>query len=152
MNDKIKNENLIIRNTSAGQQIFDCVRKKYVALTPEELVRQNIITYLANVKNYPVNLMRIEAGMKLNNMQKRCDILVYDRNRKPLLMVECKAENVKLSQDIFNQLSRYNLIFKVPYLVATNGEQTYCCKINFEKQSYEFLNEIPAFDTVNGLY
>ncbi|MDR2293248.1 MAG: type I restriction enzyme HsdR N-terminal domain-containing protein [Prevotellaceae bacterium] len=152
MNDKINNGKLNIRNTSDGQQIFDCVRKKYVVLTPEELVRQNIIMYLANVKNYPINLMRIEASMKLNSMQKRCDILIYTRNRKPLLMVECKAENIKITQDIFNQLSRYNLIFKVPYLVATNGEHTYCCKINFETQSYEFLNEIPAFEAINDLY
>lgn len=140
-----------IRKTSEGQQIFDCVRKKYVALTPEELVRQNIITYLANIKNYPINLMRVEAGIKLNKMQKRCDILIYNRNRNPLLMVECKAKNVKISQDIFNQLARYNLVFKVPYLVATNGKDTYCCKINFEMQSYEYLNEIPAFETISNL-
>ncbi|MDR0420117.1 MAG: type I restriction enzyme HsdR N-terminal domain-containing protein [Prevotellaceae bacterium] len=151
MKDEIKKENLNIRNTSDGKQIFDCVRKKYVAFTAEEAVRQNIIMYLVNVKNYPINLMRVEVGMKLNSMQKRCDILVYGSNRNPLLMVECKAENVKISQNIFYQLSRYNLIFKVPYLVATNGIDTYCCKINFETQSYEFLNEIPIFETINIL-
>jgi hypothetical protein len=149
VNSNIKKENLNIRNTSDGQQVFDCVRKRYVALTPEELVRQNVIIYLANVKNYPINLMRVEVSMKLNNMQKRCDILIYNRNRKPLLMVECKAENVKISQDVFNQLSRYNLIFKVPYLIATNGKTTYCSKINFETQSYEFLKEIPTFEELN---
>jgi len=142
----MKNEGLNIRNTAGGQEIFDCIRKKYVVLTPEELVRQNIIHYLANTKNYPLTLMRVEVGMKLNNMQKRCDILIYDRNRNPLLMVECKAESVKISQDVFSQLSRYNLIFKVPYLIATNGNDTYCCKINFEKQSFEFLKEIPMFE------
>ena len=93
----MKNEGLNIRNTVGGQEIFDCIRKKYVVLTPEELVRQNIIHYLANTKNYPLTLMRVEVGMKLNNMQKRCDILIYDRNRNPLLMVECKAESVKIS-------------------------------------------------------
>jgi hypothetical protein len=149
VNEKRTKESLNIRNTSAGQQIFDCVRKRYVILTPEELVRQNIIMYLANVKNYPISLMRVEASMKLNNMQKRCDVLIYNRNRSPLLMVECKAENVKISQDVFNQLARYNLIFKVPYLVATNGKDTYCCKINFETQSYEFISEIPAFEMIN---
>jgi hypothetical protein len=148
----IRQEALNIRNTSDGQQIFDCVRKKYVALTPEEAVRQNIILYLANVRNYPVSLMRVEVSMKLNGMQKRCDILMYGRNRSPLLMVECKAESVKISQSIFNQLSRYNLVFKVPYLVATNGTDTYCCKVNFKTQSYEFLNEIPAFETINCLF
>jgi hypothetical protein len=107
--------------------------------------------YLAKIKNYPVNLMRVEAGIKLNKMQKRCDILIYSRNRNPLLMVECKAGKIKLSQDVFNQLARYNLIFKVPYLVATNGADTYCCKINFEMQSYEYLNEIPAFETVSNM-
>jgi hypothetical protein len=147
----IKKESLNIRNISGIQQIFDCVRRKYVVLTPEEAVRQNMILYLASVKNYPTSLMRVEAGMKLNSMQKRCDILIYSRNRSPLLMVECKSENVKISQDIFNQLSRYNLVFKVPYLVATNGNNTYCCKINFETQSYEFLNEIPAFETINNM-
>ncbi|MDR1346872.1 MAG: type I restriction enzyme HsdR N-terminal domain-containing protein [Prevotellaceae bacterium] len=147
----MRQEALNIRNTSDGQQIFDCVRKKYVALTPEEAVRQNMILYLANIRNYPVGLMRVEAGMKLNGMQKRCDILIYGRNRSPLLMVECKSESVKISQSIFNQLSRYNLVFKVPYLVATNGNDTYCCKVNFETQSYEFLYEIPEFETINNL-
>jgi hypothetical protein len=151
VSNKIGQKSLNIRSTSDGQQIFDCVRKKYVVLTPEELVRQNIIMYLANVKNYPINLMRVEVGMKFNNMQKRCDILIYNRNRSPLLMVECKAANVKISQDIFNQLSRYNLVFKVPYLVATNGKDTYCCKINFEKQTHEFLNEIPSFEATANL-
>jgi hypothetical protein len=145
---EIKRESLNIRNTSDGQEIFDNVRKKYVVLTPEELVRQRIILYLANVKNYPVNLMNVEVGMKLNNMQKRCDILIYNRNRNPLLMVECKAENIKISQNIFDQLSRYNLIFKVPYLVATNGDDTYCCKVDFENRSYEFLKEIPEYEAI----
>ncbi|MDR3227112.1 MAG: type I restriction enzyme HsdR N-terminal domain-containing protein [Prevotellaceae bacterium] len=144
----MNNEKLNIRNTSAGQEVFDCVRKKYVALTPEELVRQNTILYLSNTKKYPVNLMRVEIGMKLNNMQKRCDILIYNRNLIPLLMVECKAATVKISQDSFNQLSRYNLIFKVPYLIATNSIDTYCCKIDFETQSYKFLKEIPEFEAI----
>ncbi|MDR1983438.1 MAG: type I restriction enzyme HsdR N-terminal domain-containing protein [Prevotellaceae bacterium] len=148
MRSEIKRESLNIRNTSDGQEIFDNVRKKYVVLTPEELVRQRIILYLANVKNYPVNLMNVEVGMKLNNMQKRCDILIYNRNRNPLLMVECKAENIKISQNIFDQLSRYNLIFKVPYLVATNGDDTYCCKVDFENRSYEFLKEIPEYEAI----
>lgn len=149
MRINITNE-LIIRNSAQGQEIFDCVRKKYVALTPEELVRQNTIMYLANAKNYPLNLMRVEVGMKLNNMQKRCDILIYNRNIRPLLMVECKAASVKISQEIFYQLSRYNLIFKVPYLIATNGNDTYCCKINFGTQSYEFLKEIPQFEELTA--
>ena len=142
----MEKNSLNIRNTSNGQEVFDPVRKKYVALTPEELVRQNTVLYLVNTKNYPLNLMRVEVGMKLNDMQKRCDILIYNRNLSPLLIVECKAESVKISQDIFSQLSRYNLVFKVPYLIATNGKNTYCCKINFEKQSYEFLKEIPSFE------
>ena len=142
----MKENNLNIRNTPNGQEIFDLVRKKYVVLTPEEMVRQNIILYLVNTKNYPLNLMRVEVGMKLNDMQKRCDVLIYNRNRSPLLMIECKAENIKISQALFEQISRYNLVFKVPYLVATNGKNTYCCKINFEKQTYEFLNEIPTFE------
>jgi len=142
--------NLNIRNTSSGQEIFDPVRKKYVVLTPEERVRQGIILYLSNTKHYPLNLMRVEVGMKLNNMQKRCDVLIYNRNRNPLLMIECKAENVKISQALFEQLSRYNLVFKVPYLIATNGKNTYFCKINFEKQTYEFLDEIPSFDELTN--
>lgn len=145
------NENrLNIRNTLGGQEIFDPVRRKYVALTPEESVRQRIVLYLTTEKHYPLNLMRIEAGMKLNGMQKRCDILVYSRNLNPLLMVECKSETVKISQDIFEQLSRYNLVFKVPYLIATNGRNTYCCKINFEKSSYEFIEEIPVFEELTN--
>lgn len=144
----MENTKLTIRNNASGQEIFDPVRKKFVALTPEELVRQKTILFLSTAKKYPLSLMCVELGLKLNGMQKRCDILVYARNRKPILIIECKAENVKISQDVFDQLARYNLAFKVPYLIATNALETYCCKIDFEKNTYAFLKEIPEYGEI----
>lgn len=126
-------------------QIFDTFRKKYVVLTPEEWVRQNFIQYLVEEKKYPASLIAVEAGLKYNEMQKRADVLIYDKQGSPLLLVECKAPEVKLTQDTFDQVARYNMIFKVTYLVVTNGLDHFCCKMDYSTNSYHFLQEIPDF-------
>jgi type I site-specific restriction endonuclease len=125
--------------------IFDAFRKKYVLLTPEEWVRQNFLQYLVTEKKYPLSLIAVEAGLKYNQMQKRADVLVYDKQGQPFLLVECKAPEVKISQDTFDQVARYNMIFKVNYLVVTNGLDHFCCKMDYSDNSYRFLAEIPAF-------
>lgn len=126
-------------------QIFDAFRKKYVVLTPEEWVRQNFLQYLITEKRYAASLIAVEAGLKYNELQKRADILVYDKQGSPFLLVECKAPEVKISQDVFDQVARYNMSFKVTYLVVTNGMDHFCCKMDYEKNSYRFLEEIPVF-------
>jgi len=128
--------------------IFDIIRKKYVLLTPEEWVRQNFIRYLLEEKGYIQSLVRVEMFFKLNRLSKRADIALFDRNGKPKVLVECKSPKVAISQVVFEQVARYNLSFKVDFLVVTNGMQHFCCKMDYEKKSYTFLKEIPGFDEV----
>ena len=136
--------NLTLKEENGNHFIFDDIRKKYLRLTPEEWVRQNFVKYLIDEKKYPASLIVIEKGLKLNELTKRADVLIY-KDSSPILLVECKAPTVKISQDTFDQISRYNLTFKVPYLMVTNGMSHYCCQIDFEKNSYHFLEDIPEF-------
>lgn len=133
------------KEQGARTQIFDAIRKKYVALTPEEWVRQNFLQYLVRDKNFPASLIAVEAGLKYNQMQKRTDVLVYDKQGNPHLMVECKAPEVKITQDAFDQIARYNMIFKVKYLVVTNGLNHFCCQMDYEANTYHYLELIPDF-------
>lgn len=136
--------NITLKEENGKRLIYDDIRKKYLSLTPEEWVRQNFIKYLISEKNVPASLIVIEKGLKLNELSKRTDVLIY-KDASPVLLVECKAPKVKITQDTFDQISRYNLIFKVPYLIVTNGMSHYCCKVDFDKNSYTFLEEIPDF-------
>jgi hypothetical protein len=117
---RLKNENNIVF-------IFDAIRKKYVVLTPEEWVRQNFIRFLTDEKKYPASLVAVEIGLKYNQLQKRADVLIYNKMGQPHLMIECKAPEVKISQDTFHQIAAYNMSFKVNYLVVTNGMDHFCC-------------------------
>ena len=129
-----------------GQQfIFDSIRKKYLIHTPEEWVRQNFIHYLIHEKGFASSLIAIEKGLKLNELQNRADAVVYDKNAQPIVLIEFKAPHVKINQETFEQIARYNRIFKVPYLVVTNGMNHYCAKIDFNSNSFEFLKEIPTY-------
>lgn len=127
-------------------QIFDAIRKKYVVLTPEEWVRQNFMQYLIQEKQFPQSLMAVEAGLKINQLKKRTDLLVYDKSGLPFLMVECKAPEVKITQSTFDQIARYNIVFRVKYLVVTNGLEHYCCQMNYEQNTYNYLEQIPVFE------
>lgn len=136
-------------SSSGGKNwIFDPLRKKQVVLTPEEWVRQNFIQFLIFEKNYPASLIKIEMGFKLNNRLRRSDILVYNRKGKPVLIVECKAPSVKISQKVFDQIARYNMSIKVKYLLVTNGMDHYCCQIDHENKAYHFLKDIPEFKEI----
>lgn len=125
--------------------IFDEVRRKYVALTPEEWVRQHFIMYLINEKNVPAGLIILEKKIVMNSMSRRPDILIHDRLANPLMIVECKAPEVKISQDTFDQVARYNSVLKVPFLAVTNGLQHYCCQMDYENDTYRFLEDIPDY-------
>ena len=111
-----------IRNDGTRTYIFDIIRKKYLVLTPEEWVRQNFVHYLTEDLHYPASLMMTENGLKLFNTQKRSDIVIYDRNGNPLVVVECKATDVKITQETFNQVARYNIKFRAPLIIVTNGQ------------------------------
>ena len=126
-------------------QVFDQVRKKYLVLTPEEWVRQHFIHYLNQEKNYPLGLMGVEKMVKYNGMKTRADIVLYTTEGKPNMIVECKAPNVKITQDAFNQIAKYNFKLQVPLLVVTNGMKHYCCKMEYDSNEIKFLEEIPSY-------
>ena len=122
--------------------IFDELRKKYVNLTPEEWVRQHILRMLKE-KKYPVSLTSVEKEIKLFSTKKRFDILVSDTSGNPFLLVECKAPEVKITQKVFDQLSRYNTVLNAPLLLVSNGKTHYYLK--FENNEYQFLKTLPDY-------
>ena len=127
------------------RQIFDTLRSCYVALTPEEWVRQHFIHYLLDYKDYPTALMGNEVTITLNGMNRRCDTVVYDKALQPRVIIEYKAPSVKITKEVFAQISRYNLILKVDYLIVSNGLQHYCCKMDYTNNTFTFLQEIPEY-------
>jgi hypothetical protein len=134
------------RANDATTLIYDPIRRKYLVLQPEELVRQFVLQYLNLEKKYPFKQIRTEKSLIINELQKRCDILIYDKQIQPYLLVECKAAHIPIDQAVFEQIARYNLVLQVPYLLVTNGLQTYCYEMNYEKQSFRFLSAIPICD------
>ena len=126
-------------------QVFDVVRKKYFVLTQEEWVRQYFIHFLNAEKKYPLGLMRVEKIIKYNNLRTRADIVLYNTDGKPNMIVECKAPNVKITQDSFNQIAKYNFQLRVELLVVTNGLQHFCCKMDYNKNEIKFVEYIPSF-------
>jgi hypothetical protein len=133
-----------------GLKIFDKIRLKYVALTPEEWVRQHVLRLLTEGLDYPKGLLGVEKEIRLNSLSKRFDALVYDRELKPLVLVECKAPGVRLNQEVFDQAARYNLVLRVPYFLITNGMETYFCSVNHEKGEYGFAEQVPGYGELVG--
>ena len=129
---------------NGSMQIFDCVRKSYFVLTPEEWVRQHVIHYLNNYKNYPFALMQVEKLIKYNNLNTRADLIISDRNLSPIILVECKAPAVKINKNAFDQIAKYNFSLKAKYLFVTNGLTHYCCSINYNNGKIIYLKDIPA--------
>lgn len=127
--------------------IFDEIRKKFLILTPEEWVRQHFIQFLIQEKKYPRSLIKLEGGLKLNSLHKRSDILLFNSAGKKIVLVECKASSVKISQSAFDQVARYNAVHRVRFVVVTNGLQHYCAEIDFENESYKFLVELPEYSS-----
>lgn len=125
--------------------IFDLIRKKFVVLTPEEWVRQNFIQYLKTEKKYPETLMAVEKQIMLNQTQRRFDLLIYSRNGQPYLIAEFKAPGVKITQETFDQVVRYNMALRVERVVVSNGLQHFACEIDYTKNSFSYLPEIPVF-------
>jgi hypothetical protein len=135
-----------ISSSEGREMILDPIRRKYVKLTPEEWVRQNFVQYLINEGKYPKGLIGIEVLSGYNNLKKRVDILIHNRQGQPVMIVECKAPEVKIDDKVFDQIVCYNMGFKVPYIVVTNGIDHYACKINLEEKKYDFLLVIPLYE------
>jgi hypothetical protein len=134
-----------IRQQHGKQMIFDPLRRKYVVLTPEEWVRQNFVRYLIREKGYPQSLIAVESSIKIGRMNKRADVVVYDNLARPLAIVECKAPEIAVDDDVFDQIIRYNMALHVRYIMLTNGLQHYCCLLNYDDNSCLFLENIPDY-------
>lgn len=134
-----------IKSNENKYAIFDIIRKKYVVLTPEEWVRQHLIHYLIEEKNYPISLIAVEKKLTINKLTKRTDILVFNSDGTHEIIVECKAPKIKISQDSFDQIARYNLKLKANYLIVSNGLAHYFTKMDFENEAYVFLENIPNY-------
>ena len=125
--------------------IFDIIRKKNVLLTPEEWVRQNFVRFMLEELDYPRSMVKVESGLKVNQLQKRSDVLVYDRSAIPFLLAECKSWKVPISQSAFDQILIYNQEVKAPYLVLTNGIHHFCCAVDLKSGKARFLDSIPVY-------
>ena len=133
------------KNSENKLYIFDIVRKKFVSLTPEEWVRQHTIQFLLKEKKYPQALMNVEKQIQVNQLTKRYDIVVYRSDGSIFLAVECKAPQVKITQQIFDQIARYNMTLKAENLMITNGLHHIFYQIDYVNQKYVFLEELPDF-------
>jgi Type I restriction enzyme R protein N terminus (HSDR_N) len=133
-----------LRTENDSAQIFCLVRKKWLVLTPEEWVRQHVLHFL-NEKKYPASLLAVEKTIELNGLKKRCDIVAYNSLAQVVLLVECKAPDVSITESVFDQAARYNLTLKADLFFLTNGLKHYCCKMNHETKAYVFLKELPDF-------
>ena len=125
--------------------MLDIIRKKYVVLTPEEWVRQHVVLFLIEEKKYPISLIAVEKQLKINSLLKRTDVVVFNTNGTPEILIECKAPSVAISQATFDQIARYNLTAQSNYLMVTNGLNHYFCQIDKENETYVFLKEIPNY-------
>ncbi|MCO6477839.1 MAG: type I restriction enzyme HsdR N-terminal domain-containing protein [Phaeodactylibacter sp.] len=138
-------ELLKVKREGEKRYLFDPIRKKWLVLQPEELVRQLVIHYLLEEKQYNKNRINLERGFRVNSLQKRFDLLVYDREVNPYLLVECKAPRVPITDEVFEQAAWYNTELKVRYLLVTNGIESYCCAIDYDNHSYEYLEAVPDY-------
>ncbi len=134
------------KNSENKLAIFDEIRKKFIILTPEEWVRQHVLKFLIEEKKYPKSYINVEKLIKVNGMNKRYDVVIFKPNGSLLLLVECKAPEIKITQTTFDQIARYNMTLKADYLMVTNGLNHYFCKMDFENKKYTFLEEIPEFE------
>lgn len=134
--------------TPEKPMIWDILRRKFVALTPEEWVRQHFVHYLIIQKGYPKSLLANEVGLQVGEKKLRCDTLLYNKVLEPKIIIEYKAPTIPLQQKVFDQISVYNLLLHVDYLIVSNGLQHYCCQMDYTHQKYLFLEDIPAYENL----
>jgi len=135
------------KNSENKVSIFDCIRKKFVILQPEEWVRQHCVLYLMEVKKYPISLINVEKELTINDLKKRYDIVIFNPDGSILLIVECKAPKININQTTFDQIARYNTALNSTYLMVTNGINHYYCQMDFENERYQFLKDIPEYSS-----
>ena len=142
--DKMK-----IRESSAGKpMVLDILRRRFVKLTPEEMVRQYFINYLISYKGYPRSLMANEVELRVGDKRLRCDSVLYDMKLDPRMIIEFKAPDINITEKVLNQILSYNILLHVPYLIMSNGTQHVCLKLNAEKEEWQVLSEIPDYQNL----
>lgn len=139
------------RTENGRKYIFDRIRKKYVAATPEEIVRQYFVAYLINDRGVPEGRIGNEISLNLNGCRKRCDTVIYDNYGIPCAIIEYKAPEINITQEVFNQIARYNIIMRVGFLIVSNGIRHYCCRLDYESGKSIFMNHIPKYDELQQL-
>jgi predicted type IV restriction endonuclease len=137
--------NFRFKNSENKVSIFDEIRKKFFILTPEEWVRQHVIRFLLEEKKYPKSLINVEKILKINDLRKRYDIVVFNPDGSIFILIECKAPEIKTAQATFDQIARYNMTLKAEFLMVTNGLNHYFCQMDFENEKYQFLQELPDY-------
>lgn len=128
--------------------VWDVFRKKKLLLTPEEWVRQHFLHFLVNEKQFPIGLIASEYNIEVNTLQRRCDGVIFNRNSKPIAIIECKAPEINLSESTFYQIAQYNFKLRVDWLFLTNGLETIVAKLNHEQKTINYLQEIPVFGEI----
>lgn len=136
---------LRLRRTGNRDMIFDVLRRKYVALTPEEWVRQHFVHFLIEHKGYPTALLANEIELRIGGKHLRADTLLYNKELHPHMLIEYKSPTIALTQKVFDQISAYNLLLHADYLIVSNGMQHICCRMDYEQNTYHFLEEIPDY-------
>ena len=140
-----------LRHTDGAVQVFDSLRRKWLVVTPEEWVRQHFVGYLTGSLGYPPELIANEISLRLNGTLRRCDTVVFSRSLRPLAIIEYKAPHVAVTQKVFDQIARYNIVLEAPCLIVSNGMRHYCCRFDKAKGTYAFLREVPPYDILVGL-
>jgi len=136
------------KENGEGIKIFDIIRRKYVALTPEEWVRQHLLHFLVNERKFPQSLLGVEKKLLVNRLSKRTDLVVYSTTLQPILIAECKAPQVPLTQQVFDQAARYNSTLGVFHFIITNGLEIRSCEIDHQSKIYRFLPDVPFYDEI----
>lgn len=134
------------KNSENKISIFDVIRKRFIILLPEEWVRQHCIHYLIDIKGYPKSLINVEKELIVNRLRKRYDIVVFNSDGSIHLIVECKSPSITIAQNTFDQIAQYNLSLNASYLMVTNGLNHYYCQMDFEKEKYHFLENLPKYN------
>ena len=135
------------KNSENKVAIFDVIRKKFIVLTPEEWVRQHVVQFLLEEKNYPKSLINVEKVLKVNGLRKRYDVVVYNSDGSIFILVECKAPEIKIAQATFDQIATYNMTLNAKFLMVTNGLNHYFCQMDFENEKYVFLENLPNYNS-----
>ncbi|KGF51386.1 type I restriction enzyme HsdR N-terminal domain-containing protein [Prevotella amnii] len=139
-------KDLSIKEHNGRRYVLDILRRKYIALTPEEWVRQSFIRFVVEKKNYPQALLANEISLSLGNKKLRADSVLYDKMLKPRMIIEYKAPKISITQRVFDQIFSYNILLSVPYIIVTNGIEIYVCKLDEKEKRYMFLDDIPSYE------